>query len=110
LIASVDIFQLSPGFRTAVFNVHSVLMGVTLVVVFGALVQKITDAQRGRGVGEIMPALMRITLISLFLTNIYKLRERAKRDDYRREEKGRRDRRSSPGEDELRRQGSHRGN
>ena len=50
---SVDIFQLSPGFRTAVFNVHSVLMGVALVVVFGGLVQKITDAQRGRNVGRL---------------------------------------------------------
>ena len=59
MIGSVDIFQLSPGFRTAVFNVHNVLMGVALVVVFGGLVQKITDAQRGRNVGEIMPALQR---------------------------------------------------
>ncbi len=70
MIGSVDIFQLSPGFHTAVFNVHNVLMGVALVVVFGALVQKITDAQRGRNVGEILPALIRITLISLFLTNM----------------------------------------
>jgi hypothetical protein len=70
LIGSVDIFQLSPGFKKAVFNVHTALMGVALVVVFGALVQKVTDAQRERNVGEIMPALIRITLISIFLTKM----------------------------------------
>ena len=48
MIASVDIFQLSPGFRTAVFNVHSVLMGVALVVVFGALVQKSAGETSGK--------------------------------------------------------------
>ena len=31
MIGSVDIFQLSPGFQKAVFNVHTVLMGVALV-------------------------------------------------------------------------------
>jgi hypothetical protein len=70
LIGSVDIFQLSPGFQKAVFNVHTVLMAVALVVVFGALVQKVTDAQRERNVGEILPALIRITLISIFLTKM----------------------------------------
>jgi hypothetical protein len=70
LIGSVDIFQLSPGFQQAVFNVHNVLMGVALVVIFGALVQKITDAQRERNVGEILPALIRVTLISIFLTKM----------------------------------------
>ena len=71
MIAVVDIFQLSPGFRTAVVNVHDVLMGVALIVCFAGLGLVVTQAQRERNVGEIMPALIRIaTLISVFLTNM----------------------------------------
>jgi hypothetical protein len=70
LIAIVDIFQLSPGFRTAVVNVHDVLMGVALIVCFAGLGLVVTQAQRERNVGEIMPALIRIALISIFLTNM----------------------------------------
>ena len=70
MIAVVDIFQLSPGFRTAVVNVHDVLMGCALIVCFAGLGMVVAQAQRERNVGEIMPALIRITLISVFLTNM----------------------------------------
>lgn len=70
MIGATDIFQLSPGFQQAVVGVHDALLGVALVVCFGGLVMVVTQAQRERHIGEIMPALIRITLISLLLANL----------------------------------------
>jgi hypothetical protein len=68
ILASTDIFQLAPNFQTALVNIHTVTMGVAVVVVFAGFLMIINQAQKERAVGEILPAMIRIFMVALFLT------------------------------------------
>jgi hypothetical protein len=67
MLASADIFQLSPDFESAVVNVHNVLMPVALIVVFAGFTMVAVQAQRERSLQEVWPAMLRITLVALGL-------------------------------------------
>jgi hypothetical protein len=67
MLASADIFQLSPDFESAVVNVHNVLMPVALIVIFGGFTMIAVQAQWERSMQEVWPAMLRITLVSMGL-------------------------------------------
>jgi hypothetical protein len=70
IIAVTDILTLAPNFAQAVSNVHLALAGFALVIILAGFVGKIQDAFQERHVDTILPAMIRITLISLFLNNM----------------------------------------
>jgi len=58
MIATADIFQLSPDFHNAVVSLHNPTMPMAAVL-----------AQYERSLSSILPELVRIFLVSMFLLN-----------------------------------------
>jgi hypothetical protein len=69
-LAVLNIFQISPDFQTAVQNVHNTLIPVALVVCFAGLSWLATLALQERSVASIWPALVRILIVALLVTNL----------------------------------------
>jgi hypothetical protein len=70
MIAVLDIFALSPDFKTAVVAVHSATTPVALVICFAGLVMCIQRAMLEKSVSAILPAMIQISIVSLIVGNM----------------------------------------
>lgn len=70
MIAVLDIFALSPDFKTAVVAVHAATTPVALVICFAGLVMCIQRAMLEKSVSSIMPAMIQIAIVSLIVGNM----------------------------------------
>ena len=69
MIATADIFQLSPDFHNAVVSLHNTTMPIAFVVCAAGLLMAAVRAQYERSLSSIWPELVRIFLVSMFLLN-----------------------------------------
>jgi hypothetical protein len=70
ILATADIFQLSPEFKSAVMNLHTALLPVALVVCVAGVTGAALRAHQERALGSIMPELIRVVCVALFLSNM----------------------------------------
>jgi hypothetical protein len=70
MIAVLDIFQMSPDFKTAVVAVHNATTSVALVVCFAGLMMCVQRALQEKSVTSILPALIQISIVSLIVGNM----------------------------------------
>jgi len=73
MIATADIFQLSPDFHNAVVSLHNTTMPIAFVVCAAGLLMAAVRAQYERSLSSIWPELVRIFLVSMFLCNMDKV-------------------------------------
>src|SRR5258708_24348902 len=67
MIAVLDIFQMSPDFKSAVVAVHGATTPVALVVCFAGLAMCIQRAMAEKSVASILPAMIQISIVSLII-------------------------------------------
>jgi hypothetical protein len=70
MIAVLDIFALSPDFKSAVVAVHSATTPVALVICFAGFVMCIQRAMLEKSVSSILPAMIQIAIVSLIVGNM----------------------------------------
>ena len=73
MIATADIFQLSPDFHNAVVSLHNTTMPIAFVLCAAGLLMAAVRAQYERSLSSIWPELLRIFLVSMFLCNMDKV-------------------------------------